>query len=149
VQPSSKLISQLIPQRYCAEFLSRWCLVRNWEEKYNYSDLQVEFWATGLWINKAGLVSYKKLANFVAYTANMRSIGLNTKVLSQTITLVQGSQSPWYAVHRQPSGHLKCECMLYRMREARLPRETPILFKAMNRQIFCHHTAAVKQVEFL
>lgn len=149
MQPSSQLVSQLVPKKYIADFLSRWCLKPKWEEKYRTADLEVEFWANGLWIKQCGIIKYSTFANFVIYVSNMRSIGLQTKPLSKTITLVQGSQNPWYAVYQQPNGHLKCECMLYRNRASRLHREVPILYQALQRKIFCHHTAAVKPIEFV
>jgi hypothetical protein len=147
--PSSQLISQLVPKRDVADFLSRWCDRPEWEQRFKTQDLDVQFWANGLWIKQVGIVAYSTLANFVIYRANMRSIGLEVKQESATIYLVQGSQQPFYAVHRQPSGQLKCECMLYRLRSNRLQREVPVFFKAMNRKVFCHHTAAIDPVQFV
>jgi hypothetical protein len=154
--PSSQLISQLVPKRDVADFLSRWCDRPEWEQRFKTQDLDVQFWANGLWfmvyglwIKQVGIVAYSTLANFVIYRANMRSIGLEVKQESATIYLVQGSQQPFYAVHRQPSGQLKCECMLYRLRANRLQREVPIFFQAMNKKVFCHHTAAIDPVQFV
>jgi hypothetical protein len=149
MKPSSELISQLIPKKYIADFLSRWCLRPEWEAQHKTADLKVEFWANGLWIKQCGIVKYRTFANFVVYTSNVRSVGLQVKPLSKTVTLVEGSQRPWYAVHRQENGHLKCECMLYRSRASRLHRETPVFLKALEGKIFCHHTAAIKPVGFV
>jgi hypothetical protein len=46
--PASQLISQLVPKRDVASFLSQWCDRPDWERKYNTQDLEVEFWANGL-----------------------------------------------------------------------------------------------------
>jgi hypothetical protein len=144
--PSSQLVSQLVPKRDVASFLRDWCDRPDWEQKYNTNDLAVEFWATGLWVKQAGIVAYSTLADFVAYSSNLKSSNLVVKQESKSIYLVQGTQQPFYAVYRQPSGQLKCECMLYRNRASRWPREIPAFFKAAGQQIFCHHTAAVKPV---
>jgi hypothetical protein len=145
--PSSQLISQLVPKRDIASFLSHWCDRPDWEQKYNTNDLEVEFWANGLWIKQAGIVAYSTLANFVIYSSNLRGSGLEVKQESKSIYLVQGTQRPFYAVYRQASGQLKCECMLYRNRANRWPSEIPAFFKAAGQQIFCHHTAAVEPVK--
>jgi hypothetical protein len=149
MQPSSELMSQLVPKRYTADFLSRWCLKPEWEARYRAADLEVEFWANGLWVKQCGLIKYRSFANFVIYTSNMRAISLQTKKVSKTITLVQGTQKPWYAVYQHPSGYLKCECMLYRSRASRLGREVPVFLKALEGKIFCHHTAAVETIKFV
>jgi hypothetical protein len=148
-QPSSQLLSQLASKRTIADLLSRWCSRAGWENNHRTHDLSVEFWATGLWVKQAGLVSYRDWANFIIYSANIRAGILQVQQLSKTVYLVQGSQQPWYAVHRVGNQPLKCECMLYRNRANRLQRELPGLFHRFKGKIFCHHTAAVEPVRFV
>jgi hypothetical protein len=148
-QPSSQLLSQMASKRTIADLLSYWCNRTDWQNNHRTYDLSVEFWATGLWVKQAGLVSYRDWANFIIYSANIRARMLQVQQLSKTVYLVQGSQQPWYAVHRVAGQQLKCECMLYRNRANRLQRELPVLFKKFNGKIFCHHTAAVESVRFI
>jgi hypothetical protein len=148
-QPSSQLISQLASKRSIADLLSRWCCRTQWKRSYRTHDLSIEFWANGLWVRQAGLVSYRSWANFIIYTANTRANLLQVQRLSRTVYLVQGVQQPWYAVHRVDGGQLRCECILYRNRANRLQRELPALFKSFKGKIFCHHTAAVETVRFV
>jgi hypothetical protein len=89
--PSSQLISQLVPKRDVASFLIHWCDRPGWEQKYNTNDLEIEFWANGLWIKQAGIVAYSTLANFVIYSSNLKGSGLEVKQESKSIYLVQGS----------------------------------------------------------
>jgi hypothetical protein len=72
-QPSSQLISQIASKRSIADLLSRWCCRTQWERSYRTHDLLIEFWANGLWVRQAGLVSYRSWANFIIYTANTRA----------------------------------------------------------------------------
>jgi hypothetical protein len=148
-QPSSQLTSQLLTQNSIAALLSQWCCRTHWERHYRAYDLAVEFWATGLWVRQAGLISYRDWANFLIYSTNIRAGGLQVQQVSRTIYLVQGTQQPWYAVHRpHPQQPLRCECLLYRNRAKRLPQELPQLFDRLGRA-FCHHTAAVECIRFV
>jgi hypothetical protein len=148
-QLSSQLLSQLISKRSIADLLSLWCCRTRWETNHRTYDLAIECWATGIWVRQAGLISYRDLANFIIYSANLRAGARQVQQVSHTVYLVQGSQQPWYAVHRFGNQLLKCECMLYRNRANRLQRELPGLFRRFNGKIFCHHTAAVEPVQFV
>lgn len=148
-QPSSQLTSQLLSKKSIATLLSRWCCRTGWENHYRTHDLSIEFWATGLWIRQAGLVSYRDWANFIIYCTNMKAGERQVQQVSKTVYLVQGSQQPWYAVHRVHTDRpLRCECMLYRNRAKRLEKELPQLFDQLGRA-FCHHTAAVECIRFV
>ncbi len=140
-QPSSQLASQTISKRAIADLLI-WLERTQWQENYNAHDLVIEVWAVGIWVKQAGLISYKTLAEWMKYVAQMKASALGVQKRGDRLYLVQGSQKSWYAVVNQGE-HWKCECMLYRCRHNRIKEEMPKLYQSLEQQIFCHHTVAV------
>ena len=143
-QPSSQLASQTISKRAIADLLI-WLGRTQWQEKYNAHDLVIEVWAIGIWVKQAGLISYKTLAEWLKYVAQLKLSVLGVQRRGERLYLVQGRQKSWYAVVNR--GHnWECECMLYRCRRKRIKAEMPKLYQSLSQQIFCHHTSAVSLI---
>ncbi|MGK7916160.1 MAG: hypothetical protein AB4038_11575 [Prochloraceae cyanobacterium] len=140
---SSALASQTISRRAIADLLIY--LGRTaWMQNYNTHQLTIEVWAVGIWVKEAGIISYQDLASWIQEIAQLKASVLQVKPKGNRLFLVQGSQQPWYAV-RKIGRHYQCECLLWRCRHKRLRKEFPLLFTALDRQIFCHHTVAASQ----
>ena len=132
-QPSSQLASQTISKRAIANLLI-WLGRTQWQEKYNAHDLVIEVWAVGIWVKQAGLISYKTLAEWIKYVAQLKASVLGVQRKGDRLYLVQGSQQSWYAVINQ-GNYWECECMLYRCRRKRIRKEMPQLYQSLNQQI--------------
>lgn len=139
-QPSSELLSQCLSKYILDEML--------WDEfAYSYNsihNLHIEFWANGIWIKELGIISYSKAAEVI------RGITCNKADMCEVIEkgpklkLVSGSQKSYYAVVERDGDYI-CECMLYKCRKNRLEEEFPELYRALDEQVFCHHTVAAGQ----
>lgn len=137
---SSELASQTISRNTIAELL-HYLGRTKWEQNYNRYQLEIEPWFVGIWVNVAGIISYRDLADFIRETTKLKAASLQVEQRSPSLFLVQGTQKSKYAVVRQRN-YFQCECMLYRCRHNRLRRELPQLFQALNQKIFCHHSVA-------
>lgn len=142
-QPSPQLISQTISQRAIADILV-WQNRTQWEDRYNPYDLTIEAWTVGIWVKEAGLISYRTLAQWLKYVAQLKAWQLRIQPQSNRLLLVEGNQQPWYAVVYRDN-HWQCECALYRCFNNRIRREMPLLYQSLSGQIFCHHTEAARQ----
>ena len=143
-QPSSQLASQTISKIAIADLLV-WLGRTQWTEKHNTHDLVIEVWAVGIWVKQAGIISYRTLAKWMKYVAQLKSSVLEVQRKGKRLYLVQGSQKPWYAVINR-GNYWQCECMLYRCRRKRIEAEMPQLYQSLKQQIFCHHTEAARLI---
>lgn len=145
-QPSSALISQVLSKNVMEAVIRIMepNLYERFIYRYNMDELEIEFWANGIWIKQLGIISYDSAAEIIQEISSSKAIALEVIEKGPRLKLVEGSQKSYYAVVEN-NGEYKCECMLYKCRANRLEEEFPELYRALDEQVFCHHTVAAGQ----
>ena len=142
---SSQLASQTISRRFVVSLLAQK------GKTFDAHRVRFEAWHIGLWTNY-GIVSWSEVAMFLEFEAAEKAnrYGNNLDVIQkgEDFFLVESSQCGEYYGITRSKGKLTCPCMKYKCWNNRIKTECPQLFKALDEQIFCHHTKAVEQFLF-
>lgn len=143
---STQLQSQTFPTRLVVGILL-------WKGKnVHRHQLRYEQWSIGLWTNY-GVISWREIASYLVSEAQNKPhpnypdyLYTAVEQKGENFFLVPSSQdaSKKYAVLRIGK-NLSCQCFKFKCWQNRLKDEAPQLFKALNKEVFCHHTKAVEQ----
>ena len=139
---SSQLASQTISRRFVVS------LLHEKGKTFDVHRVRFEAWHIGLWTNY-GIISWSEVALFLEFEAtekaNPYGSSLNVIPKGANLFLVESSQgSDYYGVIRN-SRKLTCNCMRCKCWNNRIKTECRQHYKALDEQIFCHHTKAVER----
>lgn len=139
---STELASQTMSKRvmqHVAIALGR----TKWEDKYNVHDLTIEAWDAGIWVKQLGLISYRDLAVILMTEARIKTFQLPVQKRGENLFIVSSFQDMQkkYAVTKVNNRYV-CHCMKYKCWQKRMSKECPKLYKALDCEVFCHHTVA-------
>jgi hypothetical protein len=141
------LSGQLYSQTFSKDLINQFLTNKGIDPGTSHHEFIIQTWHNSIWIKQAGFVSYQEFANFLREYDRNKGWAIwysgGVKQPDRDTWRVQGTQGI-YTVHKFPvGGILACNCMKFKMRQNRLAKECPPLFKALG-QIFCHHTKAVE-----